>query len=410
VRRDSAVVALRVAGAGRDAAGADTTLRVRILERYVQVAVTSGRVCALTVQGFVYCWGGTVSAADLVPTLLTSAAGQQGVRFLRLVAGESHFCGEGVAADGSWFCWGRNDAGQLTDASPNLDQRFPVPMALGRLNPTGLSVSTAGSCAVGPSGGRPIDDAPGENEMSGAGSTAGGRRTGGATRPRAAPRRCRPPGRPRAASSPPATGTWPWPWRVGGGAASTTRSGGSQASERRSLEFVVCWSAFPGAGLSGTPLPSEIVLTESQPGGAAYTLRDVVVGTDAACVLRVDAVLCWGGRFGTAPRPVLTGIRAGSLALMGGSTVCGLRAADGTLACDYEPGLRPFTLGGPGPSLAAFAVSGSYDLFRTGCGVRPGDGAVLCWGNNQAGQLGTGTRSFTERTDARPARILEPPR
>jgi alpha-tubulin suppressor-like RCC1 family protein len=88
--------------------------------------------CGLTGTGEAYCWGsnshgqlgtgGGTWEASPVP-----AAG--GLRFRRLAAGHAFTCG--IAPDGAAWCWGRNDAGQLGSGSGAAQHALPQQVAGG---------------------------------------------------------------------------------------------------------------------------------------------------------------------------------------------------------------------------------------------------------------------------------------
>ena len=99
--------------------------------RFTSIAAGAGFACSLTTDGRTFCWGrnefgnlgdGT-SAPRRVPAEVAPALG---LRFNSITLGQYHACG--VAADGRAYCWGRNDYGQLGDAS--FDHRSR-PVSLG---------------------------------------------------------------------------------------------------------------------------------------------------------------------------------------------------------------------------------------------------------------------------------------
>jgi alpha-tubulin suppressor-like RCC1 family protein len=83
---------------------------------FVSLAVGSFHACALTGDGSAYCWGNnqfgqlgdstTVSRTD--PTRVVG-----GMKFKSIAAGVAHTCG--ITTDGSVACWGLNLAGELGD-------------------------------------------------------------------------------------------------------------------------------------------------------------------------------------------------------------------------------------------------------------------------------------------------------
>lgn len=128
--------------------------------RFVAVAVGSNHNCAVTGTGAVSCWGwnhagqlgnGTQTDAATGSPVPTTIAGWE---FSHVTAGAFHTCG--VSREGAAYCWGNNDgyhhvrgsdAGQLgTD-----DRRFslPAPVAVsGSLRFKTLSAGAAHTCGV----------------------------------------------------------------------------------------------------------------------------------------------------------------------------------------------------------------------------------------------------------------------
>ncbi len=83
---------------------------------FTTISAAGNRTCALTSDGAPYCWGengggslgdGTVGTDDLL--VPTRAGGQ--LHFVLLSAGPGHTCG--VTADRTLYCWGDNTWGQL---------------------------------------------------------------------------------------------------------------------------------------------------------------------------------------------------------------------------------------------------------------------------------------------------------
>ena len=93
--------------------------------------------CALTATGAAYCWGRGESGQLGVPppttTCMTDAGAYPcskipvqtagGLIFTKLAGGGAHTCG--LTGDGSAYCWGKNDRGQLGDNS-TTNRNAPV--------------------------------------------------------------------------------------------------------------------------------------------------------------------------------------------------------------------------------------------------------------------------------------------
>ncbi|MDH5197393.1 MAG: protein kinase, partial [Gemmatimonadota bacterium] len=100
----------------------------------LQIVVAGvSHACGLTGDGSVLCWGnnrygqlGNGAAANENAARPVRVATD--LRFRRIAAGGFHTCG--IATDGSAWCWGRGNDGQLGNNS-NRDQAQPVPVARG---------------------------------------------------------------------------------------------------------------------------------------------------------------------------------------------------------------------------------------------------------------------------------------
>jgi alpha-tubulin suppressor-like RCC1 family protein len=86
----------------------------------VEIVVGEARVCALTANGQVYCWGG-FNLTGGVPQLVNLPAVA-----MHIAAGSSHSCA--VTIDGDAYCWGFNSASQLgsTNKTPIIESPVKV--------------------------------------------------------------------------------------------------------------------------------------------------------------------------------------------------------------------------------------------------------------------------------------------
>jgi len=104
-------------------------VQVATLSSFTQIAAGGDHVCALTASGDAYCWG-TNTDGELGSATTESCNGNstyslpcstrpvqvQGVpKFVGIAAGANHTCG--LVADGSVYCWGAGDRGQLGNGS-----------------------------------------------------------------------------------------------------------------------------------------------------------------------------------------------------------------------------------------------------------------------------------------------------
>lgn len=151
---------------------------------------------------------------------------------------------------------------------------------------------------------------------------------------------------------------------------------------------VTCW------GYSGKKqLPTAIA------GVAGATAMFTQTHRDDTCVLTKDATLCWGEKGEAKANPDLAGVTK----ISGRNHMCAL-AADGAVLCWGDNNMGQ--LGGAGTASKPGKVDG---LTGKAIDIAVGhvftcaalaDGSASCWGYNQRGQLGDGT--LTDRKVATP--------
>ncbi len=92
----------------------------------VSVIAGAAHSCGLDSEGNAYCWGsnregqlGTVDPIEAcpLPCATTPRPVAGGLRFRVLAAGSEHTCG--ITPEGSTYCWGLNDLGQLGTTAAN---------------------------------------------------------------------------------------------------------------------------------------------------------------------------------------------------------------------------------------------------------------------------------------------------
>jgi alpha-tubulin suppressor-like RCC1 family protein len=97
-----------------------------------QIATGSVFTCALTSEGLPYCWGsdwngqlgnGNPLTASNVPVAVTISGALSGKTITQVSTGASEACA--LTSAGLVYCWGRNNHGQLGDAT-NTDSSVPV--------------------------------------------------------------------------------------------------------------------------------------------------------------------------------------------------------------------------------------------------------------------------------------------
>lgn len=262
--------------------------------RWTQLSVGRISTCGLADDGTGYCWGtnqrGEVGV-DTVPAQSTArvpvplAVVDGDVKFRTVVAGWLHACG--IAATGQTFCWGDNNVGQLGNGTADtLARRIPTLVAGGHTF-VSLSLSAKHSCGIASDG---FAYCWGNNQF--------GQLGDGTTTDRHVP----------------------------------TRVSGDVQFDR-----IAAGSGFAGLSSAVAPAPRT-------QGGVAHTCALTPAG----------AAFCWGWN---------------------GNGQLG----DGSVT----DRLTPVAVSG-GHTFDVIGAAGSYT-----CGMR-GNG-VWCWGSNVAGQLGNGT-------------------
>ena len=123
--------------------------------RFVIVTAGADHACALTEKGEVYCWGSNQfgqlgnGAADSA-NHATPQRVRSDLPFDTVVAGFRHTCG--IARDGSTYCWGANESGQLGDGtlkSKSLPVRVKSDIRFQSIGPGGTHTCGVSADATG---------------------------------------------------------------------------------------------------------------------------------------------------------------------------------------------------------------------------------------------------------------------
>ncbi len=387
-----------VAGELGNGSTADSTTPVQAHISGAAVAITAGtaQACAVLVGGHVQCWGGN-SAGQLGDGTYTSRPSPVTVTFpsrfvglqplssvVDVSAGDRHTCA--LIADGTVYCWGANDSGQLgnnsTAANSNVAVEVVTNLSMAPL--TGAVAATAGSnhsCALLAAGAVKCWGANDKGQL--------GNGTTGTT-----------------------------PHRI----ADTTVAGLANAIEvvtgygyTCAVEAVNwtgrCWGDNASGELgNGTTTPTSVPNTVSGVAGSIGGRGIQAIGS-ANCARRGnDNVACWGdGSFGELGNGSFFSNSSDAVAVSGlndavslgsGSLghVCALRAS-GTVSCwgfnsNGQLGIGVLT----DPQTSPVAVAGLTGVVQVAAGgahtcALLADGTVSCWGYNGSGQLGNGTYS-----------------
>ena len=341
-------------------------------------ALTAGafHTCALTGAGGVLCWGrnklgqlgdGTQTGRSMPTPVMGLTSGIADV-----TPGDGHTCA--LTAGGGVLCWGFNGTGQLGDGT-TTDRLVPTTV-------WGLASGTA--------------------QVSAGGSHTCALTTGG--------------------------GVVCWGWnysgQIGDGTDSTrmtptavsglangvavVAAGGSHTCALTTGGGVMCWGANANGQL-GDGTTTSRRLTPTAVSGLTSGITAIAAGGAHTCALAADgSVLCWGsnllGQLGdgtttdrTTPTPV-SGLASGvvSIAVRGPHT-CAL-TAEGSVLCW---GFNAEGQLGDGtstdrlvPTVVPGLVSGTTAVTvgnRHTCALNAA-GRVVCWGDDEEGQLGLGTR------------------
>jgi len=131
------------------AANVSSAVAVATAESFTAISAGANHTCALTRRGEAYCWGLNLTA-ELAQALVANECGgfpcsrrpvrvETSVRFDTVSAGFGHTC---ALSRGRAFCWGRNDRGQLGTARAD-DSCDGVPCNVSPLSVAGVSGFTS---------------------------------------------------------------------------------------------------------------------------------------------------------------------------------------------------------------------------------------------------------------------------
>ncbi len=367
----TAVVAVAV-----ESLGAQINIASRFVD-FVSVEVGQFHSCGISTDGFVYCWGvndaGQVSSMPSVAPCLGVRCHRAPSRvaevpqFVSVSAGFRNTCG--VVTGGVVYCWGVNDAGQLGNGSSIIASDVPVAVS-GGLVFSSVSVGTNHVCGVVMGGSVYCWGFNFDGEL-GTGSTESRN----------------------------------VPTKVTSSEVFVSVTGGERHTCGLTVNAMAyCWGFnFDGQlGADDSTFQSAVPLAVA--GG--LTLAGVSAGRLHTCGLATDGkTYCWGANrdgqlaqdsigFSLAPLQVATAPDFSSITAAGRHT-CGL-TADGTAFCwgrgaegqlgDAQTVERrtPVMVRG-GLKFTSLSAGGSHT-----CGQAT-DGFLYCWGSNADGELGDNT-------------------
>jgi hypothetical protein len=333
--------------------------------------------CSVSPQGLVRCWGRNddafldASGTGVLPAAALGGGLTAGVS--RLAVGARHRCA--IVAGGALKCWGANATGAVGDGT-TLDRTAATDVTgLG----SGIAAMAAGdgfSCAVTATGGVKCW---GRNDH---GQLGNGTTTSSAT-----------------------------PVDVSGlaGGVIAVAAGADHACAIVAGGALKCWGRNDSGQLGIGSLADNTTPVDVP--GLASGVSAVSLGTDHSCAIgSFGALFCWGngatgkvgdGSSATTPRtaPVnVAGLTTGVTAVSAGAThTCASAGFPLMVKCwganlNWKPGDPPasqsFATPTDVPGLSNVGVLAAGNGFQC---TLAGDGRVKCWGDNAAGQLGTGT-------------------
>jgi len=365
-------------------------------------SITTGDsyTCAGTPAGYVKCWGSNVygqlgnndntGANKPTPVSVVDAGNQAVLGLTHASAGAAHACA--LMPGGSVGCWGANSNGQLgnNDSSGTKKPTPAVVVDAGNVPLAGIAAVTAGalhSCAL-TSAGRVL--CWGDNSKGQLGNNDNGLAK-----------------KYTAVSVVDATNT-----PITG---ATALASGGYFSCALFGDAMKCWgdNSSGQLGMGSIGGQSLIPVAVSSLGSA---VSSIAAGVFHACAVVAGAAKCWGynndGQLGdnsktTRPAPVpVSGLASGVVRISGGQYHTCAITTGGALQCWGDdskgqlginsivgPSLVPVPVNGLGSGVAAVAAGGLHTCALTAAG------AITCWGNNNAGQVGDNS------TTTRPAPV-----
>jgi alpha-tubulin suppressor-like RCC1 family protein len=414
------------------------------------VAAGAAHSCAIRADGSLWCWGynhsGDLGDGTATSNPLPVQVAALGTGVVEVVAGADHTCARKV--DGTLWCWGSNQSGQVGDGT-SADRSIPTQIAALGTSVVGVSAGANFTCAwktdrtlwcwgdnsTGQLGlGLPSDIQNRPMQVVALGPTVSSATAGGSH-----------------ACATRTDGTL-WCWGANGsaqvdpsmetryapaavnltglGAVASASAGGDHTCALMSEGGVLCWGA-NGYGQAGNGGPAaQNMRTPMYIQGLDGPVRTVVAGDQRTCALRADSTLwCWGytpidqfrGDAVNFPVQVTAlGSAVADVAVASAkSHVCARRSddtiwcwginwagqlGDGSTTDSASPvqtaiptgpaGGGGGTVGGSNPDAGTPPPPAGFATTATGlahtCAIRT-DGTLWCWGANNIGQVGDGT-------------------
>lgn len=347
-----------------------TSTPVRI-EGFKASALAAGynHVCAVDDVGAVYCWGGNPvgQLSDAAPATgsMTPTKVELPAPAVAVTTDEVHTCA--ALEDGSMWCWGGNEFGQLGDGSKN-NSAAPVQVKNLPIAPVAVAAGSTHTCAMSPT----EVYCWGNNQFNEVGP---GRSIVGLPDEVLTPR--------KVADVEPSL---------------SIEAGQDHTCVRTATGTVQCWGAY-WEGQLGTGdqenMAGKVVFVP----GLAGEVHQISVGSDHNCVgFTTGGVQCWGldksGQVGTAHNLIAAVSTASSgyvSADLGSANTCALTAA-GEMRCwgayratgaSTTAALTPTRVQQITEPVVEIAMGYSHRCARTT------DGKLYCWGSSNHGESAT---------------------
>ncbi|MGI6484634.1 MAG: fibronectin type III domain-containing protein [Candidatus Dojkabacteria bacterium] len=132
------------------------------INNLTSVSTGGSHTCGIDSNGSGYCWGynnygqlgnGTDGSGtnSSIPVLISKGAMGASITFSSISAGGSHTCG--IGSDGNGYCWGYNAYGQLGNGNTGGSSNVPVKVSMGSgITLSSISAGNRHTCGVGSDG------------------------------------------------------------------------------------------------------------------------------------------------------------------------------------------------------------------------------------------------------------------
>ena len=357
--------------------GVSTPTLIDSSNTYQFISAGAFHTCGITTSGVLKCWGhnssgqignGVANSTDI----LTPTPISENSTYIAVSAGGSHTCG--ITSSGALQCWGANASGQIGNGVANSTNILTPTPPSGTDSYTSVSAGNSHTCGITTTG---VLKCWGDN-------SAGQIGTGSTTSPHI----------------------------LNPTSVSTTTSylavsaGNEHTCGLVSDHIINCWGS-NSWGQLGTFDQLKTLASVPTPITSGETYTDISAGFYHACGITSTGILkCWGlnesgqlgnGGFETAYTPTAVSDTSHYTQVSAGlDYTCGITTS-GALKCwgknEYgQLGLEP----SPTPSMTAIPSQvglTAYTTVSTGftstC-ARNTTGQILCWGGNNAGEIGNG--------------------